>query len=36
MERTFINLAEDRSEGIEALKGTGVPAVFPDAVIAPR
>ena len=32
MERTFINLAKDRSRGIEALKGTGVPAVFSDAV----
>jgi 2-iminobutanoate/2-iminopropanoate deaminase len=32
MERTFINLARDRSRGIAALQGTGVPAVFCDAV----
>lgn len=32
MERTFINLARDRSRGIAALQGTGVPAVFSDAV----
>ncbi len=32
MKRTVINLATDRSRGIEGLKGTGVPAVFSDAV----
>jgi enamine deaminase RidA (YjgF/YER057c/UK114 family) len=32
MKRTVINLARDKSRGIEALKGTGVPAVFSDAV----
>jgi 2-iminobutanoate/2-iminopropanoate deaminase len=32
MERTFISLTGDRSRGIDALKGTGVPAVFCDAV----
>jgi enamine deaminase RidA (YjgF/YER057c/UK114 family) len=32
MKRTFINLATERSRGIEALKGTTVPAVFCDAV----
>jgi 2-iminobutanoate/2-iminopropanoate deaminase len=32
MERTFINLAKDRSRGITALQGTSVPAVFCDAV----
>jgi len=32
VQRTHINLAEDRSRGIDALKGSGVPAVFCDAV----
>ena len=32
MERTSINLTEDRSRGMDALKGSGVPAVFSDAV----
>ena len=32
VKRSVINLARDRSRGIEALKGTGVPAVFSDAV----
>lgn len=32
MERTFINLAKDKSRGIPALQGTSVPAVFCDAV----
>jgi enamine deaminase RidA (YjgF/YER057c/UK114 family) len=32
MERTFINLAREASRGIAALEGTGVPAVFCDAV----
>ncbi len=32
MQRTFINLAKDRSRGIPGLQGTGVPAVFSDAV----
>jgi enamine deaminase RidA (YjgF/YER057c/UK114 family) len=32
MERTFINLAREASRGIDALKGTSVPAVFSDAV----
>jgi enamine deaminase RidA (YjgF/YER057c/UK114 family) len=32
MKRTSIDLARDRSRGIEALRGTGVPAVFSDAV----
>jgi 2-iminobutanoate/2-iminopropanoate deaminase len=32
MQRTFINLATERGRGIEALKGTSVPAVFCDAV----
>jgi 2-iminobutanoate/2-iminopropanoate deaminase len=32
MERTFINLAKEPSRGIDALKGTRVPAVFSDAV----
>jgi len=32
MKRTTINLAKDKARGIEALKGTGVPAVFSDAV----
>ncbi len=32
MKRTIINLAKDKARGIEALKGSGVPAVFSDAV----
>ncbi len=32
MKRTVINLATEKSRGIDALKGTGVPAVFSDAV----
>lgn len=32
MQRTFIDLAKDKSRGIDALKGEGVPAVFCDAV----
>ena len=32
MQKTFINLATERGRGIEALKGTSVPAVFCDAV----
>jgi len=32
MQRTYIDLASDRSRGIDALKGTEVPAVFSDAV----
>ncbi len=32
MQRTFINLATERGRGIDALKGTSVPAVFCDAV----
>lgn len=32
MQKTFINLAKERGRGIEALKGTSVPAVFCDAV----
>jgi enamine deaminase RidA (YjgF/YER057c/UK114 family) len=32
MKHTVINLAKDTSRGIGALKGTGVPAVFSDAV----
>jgi 2-iminobutanoate/2-iminopropanoate deaminase len=32
MERSYINLTQDRSKGIDALKGAGVPAVFSDAV----
>jgi enamine deaminase RidA (YjgF/YER057c/UK114 family) len=32
MRRAWIDLAQDRSRGIEALRGTGVPAVFSDAV----
>ncbi len=31
-QRTYIDLARDRSRGIDALKGTAVPAVFSDAV----
>src|SRR5262249_12939145 len=30
--RTIVNLTEDRSQGIEALRGSSVPAVFSDAV----
>jgi enamine deaminase RidA (YjgF/YER057c/UK114 family) len=32
MQKTFINLAKERSRGIAALEGTKVPAVFCDAV----
>jgi len=32
MKRTVIDLAKEKSRGIDALKGTGVPAVFSDAV----
>lgn len=32
MNRTHISLAKDRGRGIEALRGTNVPAVFCDAV----
>lgn len=32
MQRTFINLREDQSKGIDALKAGGVTAVFSDAV----
>jgi enamine deaminase RidA (YjgF/YER057c/UK114 family) len=32
MKRTNVNLAKDKSRGIEALRGSGVPAVFSDAV----
>lgn len=32
MKKTHIDYAKDRGRGIEALKGTGVPAVFCDAV----
>jgi len=32
MRRTVVNLTQDRSQGIEALRGSGVPAVFSDAV----
>ena len=32
MERTFIDLAKERTRGIQALQGTTVPAVFCDAV----
>lgn len=32
MQRTFINLTKERGRGIDALKGTSVPAVFCDAV----
>jgi enamine deaminase RidA (YjgF/YER057c/UK114 family) len=32
MQKTFINLASERGRGIDALKGTSVPAVFCDAV----
>ena len=32
MERTYVDLASERSRGIDALKGTSVPAVFSDAV----
>lgn len=30
--RAYLNFAKERSRGIDALKGTGVPAVFSDAV----
>ena len=32
MERTFIDLAKEKTRGIPALQGTSVPAVFCDAV----
>jgi enamine deaminase RidA (YjgF/YER057c/UK114 family) len=32
MQRTYVDLARERSRGIDALKGTEVPAVFSDAV----
>lgn len=32
MKRTFIDIRDDRSRGIPALKGTSVPAVYSDAV----
>jgi enamine deaminase RidA (YjgF/YER057c/UK114 family) len=32
IKRTVIDLARDKARGIEALKGSGVPAVFSDAV----
>jgi len=32
MERRSVNLAKDASRGIDALKGSSVPAVFSDAV----
>jgi enamine deaminase RidA (YjgF/YER057c/UK114 family) len=32
MERTYIDLAKEKARGIPALQGTGVPAVFCDAV----
>jgi 2-iminobutanoate/2-iminopropanoate deaminase len=32
MKRTFIDLAKEKSRGIQALAGTNVPAVFCDAV----
>jgi enamine deaminase RidA (YjgF/YER057c/UK114 family) len=32
VKRTWIDLAKDRSRGIAALRGSGVPAVFSDAV----
>jgi enamine deaminase RidA (YjgF/YER057c/UK114 family) len=32
MERTSIDLAKERSRGIDALQGSGVPAVYADAV----
>ena len=32
MKRTVIDMAKDSSRGIAALKGSGVPAVFSDAV----
>lgn len=32
VKRTYIDLAKDRSRGIDALRGTSVPAVFSDAV----
>jgi enamine deaminase RidA (YjgF/YER057c/UK114 family) len=32
MQRTQVDLARDRARGIDALQGTGVPAVFSDAV----
>jgi enamine deaminase RidA (YjgF/YER057c/UK114 family) len=32
MQRSYVDLASERSRGIDALRGTGVPAVFSDAV----
>jgi enamine deaminase RidA (YjgF/YER057c/UK114 family) len=32
VKRTVIDLAKDKARGIDALQGTGVPAVFSDAV----
>ena len=32
MDRTSIDLAREESRGIDALQGTGVPAVYADAV----
>jgi enamine deaminase RidA (YjgF/YER057c/UK114 family) len=32
VQRTYVDLARERSRGIDALKGTEVPAVFSDAV----
>src|ERR1043166_5745893 len=32
MQRTHVDLARERSRGIDALKGTDVPAVYSDAV----
>src|ERR1044071_885223 len=32
MQRTYVDLARDRSRGIDALQGSGVPAVYSDAV----
>jgi hypothetical protein len=32
MQRIHVDLASDRSRGIDALQGSGVPAVFADAV----
>ena len=31
-QRSFIDLAKDRSRGLDALKGTSIPAVYSDAV----
>ncbi|HEY7362785.1 MAG TPA: RidA family protein [Methylomirabilota bacterium] len=32
LKRSYVDLAKDRSRGIDALRGSGVPAVFSDAV----